>query len=160
MIPQKLKPYFKKSFQKEDRDVKLIGGDICCCSSNQFEIKFSGEVKRGLFSKAYLYAVDNEIAVEACCEKCKKVISVFNSCEEGYDSRKGPFTNSKFNIFSCRKCNGESFSMSIKYEYPSEKELDDLGISKKDKTFTWIWVDLVCNECGTRYNKFVDFETA
>lgn len=60
----------------------------------------------------------------------------------------------------CEKCNDVSFSISIKYEYPNEQELDVLGISERDSAFTWIWVSLKCNKCGTEYKKFVDFETS
>lgn len=160
MVPKKIVPYFKKSFQKKDSDAELIGGDICCCSSNRFEIRYIGEIKHGLFSKAYLYSGNSEIALEACCEKCNKVISVFDSSEDGYETKKEPFINNKFRVFSCKKCNGVSFSISIKYEYPNEQELDSLGISERDSAFTWIWASLKCNKCGTEYKKFVDFETS
>ena len=51
-------------------------------------------------------------------------------------------------------------AMWIKYEYPDYQELMGLGITEMDNAFTWIWITLECNQCGKRYNNFVDFETA
>ena len=51
-------------------------------------------------------------------------------------------------------------AMWIKYEYPDIQELQELGIKDTDNAFTWIWITLECNKCGTRYKNFVDFETA
>ena len=59
----------------------------------------------------------------------------------------------------CLKCQNKSFSVAIKYEYPDVKELQELGISDIDNAFTWIWITLECNNCGTRYKNFVDYET-
>ena len=47
----------------------------------------------------------------------------------------------------------------IKYEYPDIQELEELEITEIDNAFTWIWITLECNNCGTRYKNFVDCET-
>ena len=59
----------------------------------------------------------------------------------------------------CLKCRNESFSVAIKYEYPDIQELQELEISDTDNAFTWIWITLECNNCGTRYKNFIDCET-
>ena len=51
------------------------------------------------------------------------------------------------------------FSVGIKYEYPDTQELEELEIPEIDNVFTWIWITLECNKCGTRYKDFVDCET-
>ena len=43
--------------------------------------------------------------------------------------------------------------------YPDIQELAELEITELDNAFTWIWITLECNKCGTIYKNFVDFET-
>lgn len=52
-----------------------------------------------------------------------------------------------------------NFSISIKYEYPDKEELKELGFKDISNAFTWITVSLICNNCGMKYKKFIDFES-
>lgn len=161
MIPKLIQPYFKIINQTKDRDNSVIEGILTCCNENDFEILVVGKIKHGLFSKMFLYPEDDRTVLEVRCKKCGKIISVFNSSFDGY----GQYGMKKKNIcvstqpIDCLKCQNESFSVAIKYEYPDIQELQELEISDTDNAFTWIWITLKCNKCGTKYKNFVDCET-
>ena len=144
-----------------DGDNTLIEGILTCCNSHDFEVRIAGDIKYDLFSEMHLLPMDEKIAIDVCCKKCGKVISVFNSNQDGYER-----TETKCYKFAltkplvCKKCTDNTFSVEIKYEYPDYQELMGLGITEMDNAFTWIWTTLECNQCGKRYNNFVDFETA
>lgn len=160
MIPSKIRPYFKTSHQRTAGDNVLIEGMLTCCNSHEFEVRIAGEVKSGLFTKAYLSPVDDKIALEVSCKKCGKVISVFDSSLDGYDKCENRYSGySEVKPFVCKKCSNSSFSVFIKYEYPDIQELTELGIIEKDNAFTWIWITLKCNSCGTKFSNFIDCET-
>ena len=161
MIPKLIQPYFKITHQTKDRDNSVIEGILTCCNANDFEILVFGKIKHGLFSKVFLYPEDDKTVLEVRCKKCGKIISVFNSSFDGY----GQCGMKKKNIcvstqpIDCSKCQNESFSVAIKYEYPDIQELQELEINDTDNAFTWIWIALECNKCGTKYKNFVDCET-
>lgn len=161
MIPKLIQPYFKITHQTKDRDNSIIEGVLTCCNANDFEIFVVGKIKHGLFSKMLLYPEDDRTVLEVRCKKCGKRISVFNSSFDGY----GQCGIKKKNIcvspqpIDCLKCRNESFSVAIKYEYPNIQELQELEISDTDNAFTWIWITLECNNCGSRYKNFIDCET-
>lgn len=161
MIPSKVRPYFITSRQRTDGNSVLIEGMLTCCNSHEFEVRIAGKVKCGLFSKMHLLPINDRIALEVCCKKCGKVISVFDSSHDGYDKCENKDRGySIMNPFVCKKCANDTFSICIKYEYPDIQELTQLGIIEKDNAFTWIWITLKCNSCGTEYSNFIDYETA
>lgn len=75
-------------------------------------------------------------------------------------AKKIQHTKTILKSINCKKCQDDNFSISIKYEYPNVQELENLGITEIDNAFTWIWVTLECNKCGTKYKNFIDYETA
>lgn len=157
LVPKKIQEYFKTTFQKKDGDNSLIGGMLTCCNANDFEVFVVGEIKHGLFSKMCLSPENEKIVTEVRCKKCGKVISVFDSSCDGYEqcgNEKFAYVTTK--PLNCKKCRNGHFSVSIKYEYPDIQELEELEISEIDNAFTWIWINLECNNCGTRYKNFVD----
>lgn len=161
LLPQKIRPYFTVTKQKVGSENTLIQGKLTCCNTHEFEVQIAGKVKRSLFSKAYLYSEDDAIALTVRCKRCGKEISVFNGATDGYDHVEEKTKESiPMSPFVCGKCSDNNFSVSIRYEYPDARELEELGISQIDKAFTWIWVMLECNSCGRKYKKFIDFETA
>lgn len=99
--------------------------------------------------------------MEVRCRRCGKVVSVFDSSCDGYEQcGDALYRYIKTKPIDCRKCRNGGFSVAVKYEYPNIQELEELGISEIDNSFTWIWIMLGCNKCGTRYKNFVDCETA
>ena len=161
MIPKLIQPYFKITHQTKDRDNSITEGVLTCCNANDFEILVVGKIKHDIFSKMFLYPKEDRIVLEVRCKKCGKIISVFNSSFDGY----GQYRKKKKNIYvstqpiDCLKCRSGIFSVAIKYEYPDIQELQELEISDTDNAFTWIWITLECNKCGTKYKNFVDCET-
>lgn len=113
-----------------------------------------------MFSKGCLIPENDKIVLEVRCKKCGKVISVFDSCCDGYEHwYKNQFTYIPTKLIDCKKCQNGDFSVDIKYEYPDVKELKELNITEIDNAYTWIWITLECNKCGTRYRDFIDFDT-
>ena len=161
MIPKKIRPYFKTIRKRIDGDNTLIEGILTCCNSHEFEVLIAGVIKYDLFSGMHLFPIGEKIALDICCKKCGKVISVFNSDQDGYDRSEVKCGKCalKKPLF-CKKCTDNTFSVEIKYEYPDQQELIDLGITEMDNAFTWIWITLECKQCGKRHSNFVDFETA
>ncbi len=160
MIPKKIRSHFKATRKKMNGDNTLIEGMLTCCNSHEFEVRTDGCIKYDLFSGMHLFPIGEKIALDVCCRKCGKVISVFNSDQDGYGRSETKCNkNALTKSLICKKCSNNSFSIEIKYEYPDYQELLDLGITEIDNAFTWIWITLECNRCGKRYSNFVDFET-
>lgn len=161
MIPQKIQPYFNTTFQEKDGENNLIEGTLTCCNDHAFEIFVVGKLKRSMFSNTCLFPENNTIMLKVRCKKCGKTISVFDSSCDGYENcEKKLYTQIIAKPINCKKCRDDSFSVSIRYEYPGVQELENLGITEIDNAFTWIWVTLECNKCSTRYKNFIDCETA
>lgn len=160
MIPKKIQAYFRMTHQTKDGDNNLIEGILTCCNAHDFEVFVVGEIKHSMFSKMRLSSENGKTVIEARCKKCGKVISVFNSGCDGYEQcGKDQSTHVTTKPIDCEKCRNGDFSVSIKYEYPDIQELEEIEISETDNAFTWIWITLECNKCGTKYRNFIDLET-
>lgn len=160
MIPKKIQPYFKTTQQTKDGDNNLIKGILTCCNAHDFEVFVVGKIKHSMFSKMCLYPENDRTVIEVRCKKCGKVISVFDSSCDGYEQcGKEQYAHVPTEPIDCKKCQNGSFSVGIKYEYPDLQELKELEIAEMDNVFTWIWITLECNNCGTRYKNFVNCET-
>ena len=160
MIPKKIQPYFKTTYQTKDNNNNLIEGILTCCNAHDFEVLVVGEIKHSMFSKMRLFPEKDNTVIEVHCRKCGKTISVFDSSCDGYEQcEKDQHTHVLTKPIDCKKCQNGGFSVGIKYEYPDIQELEKLEIADIDNAFTWIWITLECNNCGTRYKNFVDCET-
>jgi len=161
LVPVKIQPYFKTIAQTLDGDNRLIEGTLKCCNASDFEVFFAGKTEHGLFTKMFLSPENNIIAMEVRCQKCGRVIPVFNSSIDGYEhcDEKQKNICVLTRSLDCKKCQNNSYSVFIKYEYPAEQELRELEISDIDNAFSWIWITLECNNCGTKHKNFVDCET-
>lgn len=161
MIPKKIQPYFEVMNQTKDGDNDIMEGELTCCKNHDFEMSVAGEIKHSVFSKMYLFSENDETAVEVRCRKCGQVISVFDSGCDGYDKcGEKQHVHMPMKPVKCKKCQNRVFSVEIKYENPDIQELKELEIPEIDNAFTWIWITLKCNKCGTQYKNFVDCETA
>ena len=160
MVPKRIQPYYNITLQTKDGENSLIEGQLTCCNANDFEIFIVGEIRNSMFSKMCVLPKNDRLVIEARCRKCGKVISVFDNSCDGYEQcGKDQYTLLSTESIDCMKCRNGGFSVGIKYEYPNIQELVELGITEIDNAFTWIWITLKCNNCGTRYKNFVDYET-
>ena len=163
MIPTKIMPFFKIDYIKND----ITSGCLNCCEENSFNIYYNGEIEKNIILGTYLSGNNDSISLSAKCLKCGSLIKVFNSCIDGYDANCEEWNtlrtinknNVKVKLFNCSRCKGDNFSISIKYEYPDEDELKELGFKDISNAFTWITISLTCNNCGKKYKKFIDFES-
>ena len=163
MIPLKIKPFFKIDYIKNDTTL----GSVNCCETNVFNIYYNGEIEKNIILGTYLSGDNDSISLSAKCLKCGRLIKIFNSCIDGCDANCEDDNtpkiidknNVKDKLFNCSRCKGNNFSISIKYEYPDEDELKELGFKDISNAFTWITVSLTCNNCGKKYKKFIDFES-
>lgn len=160
LIPKRIQPYFKMTYQTKDGDNDLIEGILTCCNAHDFDVFVVGEIKHNIFLKMYLFQENDKIAMKIRCRKCGKVIAIFDSSYDGYEKcGKNQYTYMLTKPVDCKKCRNRVFSVDIKYEYPDIQELKELGIAEIDNAFTWIWITLECNKCGTKYKNFIDCET-
>lgn len=160
MIPKKIQSFFETTFQKRTGDNNLIKGILTCCNSHDFEVFVVGEIKHSIFCRMCLIPENDEIELEVRCKNCGRVLSVFDSCCDGYEQcQNNQPTHILNKPINCIKCQNGYFSVEIKYEYPDIQELEELEIKEIDNAFTWIWITLKCNRCGTIYNNFIDYET-
>ena len=159
MIPKKIQPYFKTINQTKEGDNSLIEGRLICCNAHDFDVFVVGEIKHSMFSKTCLFPDNDRIVIEVRCKKCGKMISVFDSSCDGYEQcGKDQYTSVPTKPIDCKKCGNGGFSVGIKYEYPDIQEMEELGMTEIDNAFTWIWITVECNNCGTKYKNFVDFK--
>ena len=161
MIPKKIQPYFNIISAKKDFENCLTEGILTCCNNHDFEVFVFGNIKYSMFSNVYLVPKNDTIVLEARCEKCGKTISVFDSRFDGYECcNKMQYEQIPLKPINCRKCHENSFSVNIEYEYSDIQEIISLREKDAYNAFTWIWVTLECNNCGSRYKRFIDYETA
>ena len=161
MVPERIKPYFKITHQKDDGENSLVEGVLTCCNDYAFKVFGVGEVKHSIFHGTYLLPENDIIVLEAHCQKCGKSITIFDNGCDGYDCyEKREQTQVSTKPLNCNKCQDNSYLISIKYEYPDEQELEMLEIEEADNAFTRIWVTLECNKCRAKYKNFIDYETA
>lgn len=160
LIPKKISSYFKTAFQNKNGDNTLTEGTLTCCNSHEFEVYVVGKIKYSIPFKMHLLPENEKTLLEVRCKKCNKVISVFDSSCDGYEHcEKEKYEYTAINSIKCKKCLYNDFSVYIKYEYPDFQELKELEINEIDNAFTWIWITLECNKCGTKYRNFIDLET-
>lgn len=160
MIPKKNRHYFKMTCQKRDGDNSLIEGILTCCNAHNFDVFVAGEIQHSVLSKMYLLSENDNIVLKVRCQKCGKVICIFDSSCDGYEQcGSGQHTYTALKQIRCKKCLDDSFSVVIRYEYSNIEELEKFEIIEIDNAFTWIWITLECNKCGTRYKNFIDYET-
>ena len=160
LIPKKIQPYFKETHQTKDGENNLTKGILSCCNDHDFEVLVFGRMKHSILSKMCLCPDNDKVVIEVRCRKCGKDISVFDSSCDGYEQcGKDQYTHVPTKPIDCKNCKNGGFSVGIKYEYPDIQELKELEITEIDNAFTWIWITLECNNCGTRYRNFVDCET-
>lgn len=162
MIPKKIQPYFEMMRQTKNGDNWLVEGLLFCCNSHNFEVFAVGKIKYGIFSKMYLFSDNDKIVIKARCKKCGRVIKVFDEKCDGYEHcGKVQFSTNiiEEKEVGCKKCQNSDFLINIKYEYFDDMELDEFKIAEIDNAFSWIWITLECNNCGTKYKNFVDCET-
>ena len=162
MIPEKIRPFFEVSCQKNKGGNELIEGELTCCTSHDFEVFAEGEIKRGVFSKLYLLPENDRLVLNARCKKCGRDIPVFDSRCDGYEKcESGQPAHTQSRRVECIKCRGTSFAVDVTYEYPEDiEELKELGTAEIGNAFTWIWISLKCSGCGAVYKNFIDYETA
>ena len=161
LIPKKIQPFFEMKAQKKIGSDSLIEGILTCCNSHDFEVFVVGEIKHSTFSRTCLIPENGEIGLKVRCKKCGRVISVFDSCCDGYEQC-GNYQSTHISTkpVDCMKCQNDCFSVDVKYEYPDIQELEELEITAIDNAFTWMWITLACNRCGAIYKNFIDYETA
>lgn len=161
MIPTRIQPFFTILSKNNSDSNTLVKGMLTCCNAHNFEINVIGKNKYNMFSQMHLFPDKDHLVVEARCKKCGKAILVFDSSCDGYEQHEN--IQKKYNMtcpVSCRKCTDNDFSINVMYEYSSLQELEDLEIREKENAFTWIWIDIECNKCKSKYKKFVDYETS
>ena len=161
MIPRRIQPYFRMIYQKKDGDNSLFEGMLTCCNSHDFEVSVVGDIRNSIFSKIYLIPENEKIVLAIRCKKCDNAVLVFDNGCDGYEGcRNKQHIHVTTKHIKCPKCLGDDFSVVVRYDYPNIEELDELEIPEIDNAFTWIWITLECNKCGTIYKNFVDCETS
>ena len=161
MVPQKLQQYFQTTGEVLSDDDLILSGRLCCCNSEEFEVHSNGIIKQRFLKRMVLHENNTEgLCFIAKCKRCNKTIEVFNSSTDGYD-RCGTMSiakESKTHLISCKKCNANDYAIEVKLEYSGISEISDT--KHNDNAFSWIWVHLRCNKCGTVFRNVIDYETA
>ena len=163
MIPDRIKPYFLATDQRQDGENTLISGRLQCCGQPAFSLRAVGTVRRGLLHRMSLYPGVEGLALRAACARCERDILVVDAGSDGYDNGFSKTSETPFSTaesIQCIRCGGGVFSVDLRFEYPDEQELADLGCTNPENAFTWIWISLTCSQCGKRYTDFVSHETA
>lgn len=163
MIPNRIKQYFLLTDQRQNGENTLVSGRLQCCEQPAFSFSAVGTVQRGLLHRMSLYPSAEGLVLRAACARCGRDIPVFDAGSDGYGnsfSKAGETPFSTAESIQCIKCGGGSFSVDLRFEYPDERELSDLGCTDPGNAFTWMWVSLTCASCGKKYMDFVSQETA
>ena len=165
IYPGKIKKFVREQQTKYSNHSKA--GLVCLCGCDSFSIRFFASVRKSMFGSPHLVPVDEKatVTIEAICEACGKVISLFDSRIDGYDNQFEPqlptfqeLTPST-ELLSCPHCRKNGFTVEMEWEYPDYEEKDEIGECFQN-AFTWIRVSLQCKHCGKKIRSFFDGETA
>ena len=72
MIPDRIKPYFLATDQRQDGENTLISGRLQCCGQPTFSLRTVGAVQRGLLHRMSLYPGVEGLALRAACARCER----------------------------------------------------------------------------------------
>lgn len=161
-IPKKLQPNFDLGKILEGDNI-LVNGKMKCCEQYNFKIQYIGEIRSSLLGRKTITCHDSELSLIAECCECRKKIEIFNNQTDGYDNCfNGARPVSEFSpkALECYTCSGEAFIIEITFEYQSKEDLEKDGVNDYQNAFSWIWVNLECSTCKTKYRKIIDYETA
>ncbi len=140
MIPDRIKPYFLATDQRQDGENTLISGRLQCCGQPAFSLRAVGTVRRGLLHRMSLYLGVEGLALRAACARCERDILVVDAGFDGYDngfSKTGETPFSTAESIQCIRCGGGVFSVDLRFEYPDEQELADLDCTNPEDAFNW-----------------------
>jgi Zn finger protein HypA/HybF involved in hydrogenase expression len=161
-VPKRLQSNLKLRKAKEDN--LIICGDLICCDQHEFEVAYSGILRKSLMSNYYLQDQTDGMSLTCKCKKCGEELVVFNSNTDGYDNCINTndlrLSNPPQHVLDCPKCSSNEYTIKMKYEYLDKSEIKDEGIKDYENSFTWIWVSLRCITCNKEFKKFIDYETA
>jgi len=166
-IPSKLEKYLVVS-EKESNSHILKAKLKCSCGSSNFKIKVFGNIRKSI-SSLYLLPEPIEdqyfLNLTAICSYCNKEIEVFNSLTDGYDAATDEHKPSKYVYrlvdFSCLRCSENMFEVFIKIESAGKENLiNECELANWNDAFSWIWVHLLCANCGKKYSNFIDYEAS
>ena len=155
-IPAKIKPFFYKKKIKTGDNI-IIQGKIICCSCSDFYVLYYGNEKK-VFGRKKLYANDNGLILVLVCRKCDREIELFNNhinISHFHQEKKTDKSLPPLKKLICDNCACSSFNVDVTYEYPNERILDEYD---NEDDFTWLWINLKCNNCRRILRRFVDIE--
>ena len=156
MVPKRLESNLKDVYINKKGYNTLVCGNHVCCDSSSFEISYSGKIDYKFFSKMVLIPENNILVLKSCCKKCGKTYLIFDNNCDGYDNYdSNQVSKVKTSSLKCKKCLNNDFSICLKYEYPDVQELYEYKINDIGNAYTWVWITIKCNCCGSKYFIFL-----
>ena len=153
-IPSHLKDIFVLD-NNDQTEYEVSGSIKCKCGSEHFEV-FSSN--------------DRQI-VKVKCAECGEEMIIFDSGKHGWDGYvcKDDFLDrdDPFVAYSCEECGGNKFRVGLKISSQGKQDFIDECVSNDDSfsaeewvdAFEWIVINLICVNCNSESNEWLDLET-
>lgn len=168
--------YYPISFKDDHYNIISTGRLVCPCSSGAFSIQYAGQLSKLMFNRVELCpTAENELVIVLICRDCGGGFLLFDNGVDGYDAlvnRAGhsashgddkadapEYRHNGMHALSCEGCHSDYFKFKIKFEHPPKAEAEASGISDYKSAFTWMVIDIECDDCTKKCNGFVDLET-
>lgn len=162
--PKHLEKYVKDYSEKKGYENVTSKFYLSDLKDEKFNLKFIGNLEKNILFGFSLKPDDNDhlsiIAIKNNLE-----LLLFDNTKNGYsncfeNSNLSDFNTEEYCEFHCLKCSGNSFSISLFYEYIDENILREEEIELPDysNSFQWIRISAKCCSCGKEYKNIIDYE--
>lgn len=164
MLPTRLVPFAKNVESKDDGYNEVTKLDIKYNNKDIFIVYYVGNLIRKIFGSYIVESKGNLVISVKPIGNTNKEIVIFNNRLDGYincfTKKKTIIKNYNYKKFTCLKCQNDTFTIKLKLEYISRKNLKDeeLVIDDYSNSFQWIWISLQCSKCQKKYKSIIDYE--
>lgn len=172
-IPRYLNDIVIPMHEYVEKDL-LTGSLQCPCGEGEFQLLYPGETIK-FQEKEWPCAIEIGghcfFVIKAICNKCKTQHLLFDADFHGWDgvmchdAKKANLSRPPLVPWQCVSCGDLSHKATIKIAFESkenflEQARGEFAEDRWPDAFQWIWMSIVCTNCGLKTESWVDYETA
>jgi hypothetical protein len=160
---------------EESIDDNILRANIRCkCGGTEFQLLYPGETIE-YQEKKWPCSIEVEghsvFVIKAICSNCKTQYLIFDADFHGWDGvmchndQKANFPRPSLVPWKCLSCGNLSHKIEVKINFESKKDFieqsgSEFELDKWPDAFQWIWISIICTNCGLETKDWVDYETA
>ena len=172
-VPNHLKNVLVPRAEIKDEEI-FVAGLRCQCGSEDFKLMYPGQTHE---YEGQIYPCTAEIdgnfffVIKALCMACSMNHLLFDKHLHGWDGfmchdiKNASLPRPPLVPWKCLSCGDLSHKVTIKIAFESkenflEQARGEFAEDRWPDAFQWIWMSIVCTNCGLKTESWVDYETA